>query len=353
VVKTPLIDKGEFKAYDLVPVPILIKPDKLVYIRTENSILCIDNTRQYYYFSSEQELKMCKETTPQRYVCKQSKPLLSSLMQDECAVKLLKEWKKLPNDCEVNYIQLTHTVWTQISDNEWIYYVPSKDSITILCNGQDPIDIPLKGAGKLSIEPNCKGYSRAALLQPLRAGKMNTSRAREHRLIQVQLHDECCEELGTRVDLSKLNLNLNFRQTISHAEELKYAGIKVKDLERHILEHEWKEKHSSQHHGYSIVLYIVVSMVFLYIFVRLVLCIKSKGLCRRVAGALKIHSSSDETPRVTGSSNVVNINIKTSNESLALASEDTPLRTLPPSDSKTVEPDARPSRRLRSSRSYF
>ena len=353
VVKTPLIDKGEFKVYYLVPVPISVSPDKLMYIKTEKPILCIDSMRQYYYFSSDQELQMCKETTQQRYVCKQNKPLLSSLMQDECAVRLLKEWKKLPDSCEVHYVQLTHTVWTQISDNEWVYYVPSRDSITILCAGQDPVDIPLKGAGKLSIEPVCKGYSRAALLQPLRAGKMNTSKAREHRLIQVQLHNECCEELGTRINLSKLTLNLNFRQTVSHAEDLKYAGIKVKDLERHVLEHEWREKHSTQHHGYSIVLYIVVSMVFLYILVRLVLCIKSKGLCRRVAGALKIHSSSDEDPRVTGSGNVVNINIKTSNESLALASEDIPLRTLPPSDSKNVESDARTSRRLRSSRSYF
>ena len=202
-------------------------------------------------------------------------------------------------------------------------------------------------------QSNQSEYSRAALLQPLRAGKMNTSKAREHRLIQVQLHNECCEELGTRINLSKLTLNLNFRQTVSHAEDLKYAGIKVKDLERHVLEHEWREKHSTQHHGYSIVLYIVFSMVFLYILVRLVLCIKSKGLCRRVAGALKIHSSSDGDPRVTGSGNVVNINIKTSNESLALASEDIPLRTLPPSDSKNVGSDARTSRRLRSSRSYF
>jgi len=51
-------------------------------------------------------------------------------------------------------------------------------------------------------------------------------------------------------------------------------------------------------------------MVLLYILIRLVLCTKSKGLCRRVAGALKIHSSSDENRRVTGSGNVVNINIK-------------------------------------------
>jgi hypothetical protein len=216
VVNTQLVDKGEFKVYYLTPLPISISQDKLVYIKTEKPILRIDNLRQYYYFSSEQELQMCKEPTRQKYVCRQSKPLLSSLMQDECAVRLLKKWASLPNSCEVHYVQLTNTVWTQISDNEWVYCVPSKDSITVLCTGQDPVDIPLKGAGKLSVDFNCKGYSRAALLQPLRFGKANKSSEREHRLVQVKMHNDCCEDLGTRVDLSKLTLNLSFRQTVSH-----------------------------------------------------------------------------------------------------------------------------------------
>lgn len=353
VVKVPLVDKGEFKVYYLAPVPFSVGQDKLVYIKTEKPLLCIDTMRQYYYFSSDQELQRCKETNRRRYVCQQSKPLLSSLMQEDCAVRLLKERKLIPGKCEVNYVQLTNTVWTQISDSEWLYYVPSKDSITILCAGHDPVDIPLKGAGKLFVDSNCKGYSRAALLQPLRTGKVNTSGTKEHRLVQVDLHNECCEELGTRVNLNKLKLNLNFRQTVSHADDLRYAGIKVKDLERHVLEHEWKEKHSVLHHGYSIVFFIIVSLVLLYIVVRLVLCMKAKGFCRRMAGALKIHPGEEASPGVSGSGNVVNINIKTSNESLALASEDVPLRHLPSTETQSVDGDARASRRPRSSRSHF
>jgi hypothetical protein len=98
--------------------------------------------------------------------------------------------------------------------------------MTILCAGRDPIDVPLKGA--LSVDPTCKGYSRAALLQPLRAAKANNSNAKENRLVQVQLHNECCEELGTRVNLSKLNLN--FQEIVSRADDLRYAGIKIRDL---------------------------------------------------------------------------------------------------------------------------
>ena len=62
VISMPLIDKGEFKTYYLIPIPIPVDKDMLVYIRTEKSILCVDRTRQYYYFSSDQELQGCKET---------------------------------------------------------------------------------------------------------------------------------------------------------------------------------------------------------------------------------------------------------------------------------------------------
>ena len=88
-------------------------------------------------------------------------------MQEECAVRLLNEHRTLPSSCELHYVQLTHTVWTQITDNEWIYYVPRRDSITILPAGRNPVDVPLKEAGRLSIDPVYRGYSRAALLQPV------------------------------------------------------------------------------------------------------------------------------------------------------------------------------------------
>jgi hypothetical protein len=66
VVSMPLIDKGEFKAYYLIPIPIPVSKDKLVYIQTEKPFLCIDRIRQYYYFSSILELQSCKEITRQK-----------------------------------------------------------------------------------------------------------------------------------------------------------------------------------------------------------------------------------------------------------------------------------------------
>jgi hypothetical protein len=56
VVSVPLIDRGEFRAYSLIPIPIPAGNGRLVYIKTDKPILCVDETRQYYYFSSMLEL---------------------------------------------------------------------------------------------------------------------------------------------------------------------------------------------------------------------------------------------------------------------------------------------------------
>jgi hypothetical protein len=181
----------------------------------------------------------------------------------------------------------------------------------------------------------------------------NSSNDKSGQLIQVKLHNECCEELGTRLNLSTLSLNLNFRETISHADNLRYAGIKVKDHERHVLEHEWREKHSIINHGYSIGFYVIIGLLCFYIVFRLVRCMWSRGTCQRVAGALKLTSRVAANPEPAGSGNVININIKISNESLANDPETIPLRALQPSASKTGEPETRPARRLRPACSHF
>ena len=68
-------------------------------------------------------------------------------------------------------------------------------------------------------------------------------------------------ERGTRVKISKLSITLNFKQTVSHVDDLKYGGIKIKELEKHISEQEWREKYSILYHGLSILLYIFIVIV--------------------------------------------------------------------------------------------
>ena len=65
---------------------------------------------------------------------------------------------------------------------------------------------------------------------------------------------------------------------------------------------------------------------------------RSRGTYQRVAGALKRTSRVEPNPESAGSGNVININIKTSNESLANNPENIPLRPLKPSDRNAGQP---------------
>jgi len=119
-------------------------------------------------------------------------------------VRVLKVWKTLPDSCEVHFVQQTHTVWIQVNVYEWVYYAPGTDSLTVLCADRDPTAIPLQGASKLAIDSTCKGYSKAALLQPMRSVLANGPNNRVNQLIKIKLHKEYCEELGTRLILAPL-----------------------------------------------------------------------------------------------------------------------------------------------------
>lgn len=86
--------------------------------------------------------------------------------------------------------------------------------MTVLRADQCPVGIHLRGASKLVIDPGCMGYSKAALQQLFHYVIANNSNHKRNHL-----------------HLRKLNLNLNFRQTLSQCDELKYSGEKVRNLE--------------------------------------------------------------------------------------------------------------------------
>jgi hypothetical protein len=64
VISIPLVNKGEFTAYYLVPAPFLHDKDKLIYIKTGDSVLYVDNVQNTitwvlmtYYINAKNPLK--------------------------------------------------------------------------------------------------------------------------------------------------------------------------------------------------------------------------------------------------------------------------------------------------------
>jgi hypothetical protein len=155
-------------------------------------------------------------------------------------------------------------IWTQLEQrNEWIYFIPLSDSVTILCPDKEPTDAILTGIGKLIIRPKCKGYSLTALLTTRNNIQANTTKYGGDLLSKVNVQFECCESLGVSRNLCHLELELNFKHVVSHVEDLKYASYRVSQLEGRIKENEYKHQHS-QYYTYSAFAYILVTLISVY-----------------------------------------------------------------------------------------
>jgi hypothetical protein len=136
VINLPSVSRGTFNTFRVIPLPVAIEKNKFIYIERKNKLLHVDQTRQYYgYFSTDrEELRRCKTVEFSKYICKQTQLLLNSHMQESCAIKLLQPRLSIPKICDTRIVQLAHTIWTQLEKrNEWIYFIPSSDSLTILC----------------------------------------------------------------------------------------------------------------------------------------------------------------------------------------------------------------------------
>jgi len=68
-----------------------------------------------------------------------------------------------PPSCDKCVVEISNSVWTQLRNNEWSYFVPTSESLTILCMAGPLVDVIVSGIGKLGINAICKGFGNAAL----------------------------------------------------------------------------------------------------------------------------------------------------------------------------------------------
>jgi hypothetical protein len=356
VITLPLVTKNVFKALRLIPLPIAKDNQRFVYIETESAILHVDETRQYYFTTDREELNKCKSAKRVSYICKQTRPLLNSHLRESCVIKLLQPRVTIPKSCDTRIVSIINPVWTKLEDrNEWIYFIPSRDSVTIVCANKEPMEIVISGTGKLTIQAGCKGYTKTALLTTLSEIKINASEKGGDLLSKVDAEFDCCDQLSSRINLSHIDLDMKFKHIVNQVEDLKFASYKISELEKLAREHEWKSKYTGYHTTYSVLAYLFTSIVTIYGIYKLVRFILP--YCKRSATLKAIAASTTEqfglTTEASGRGNIVNINIKTSNESISSLPEDIPLRNLEQNTDLKETGEVRRSRRVRHVKSYF
>jgi hypothetical protein len=256
VIQLPLVNRGNFNIYRLIPIPVPLDSTKFLYIDTGKSFLCIDQARQYYFMTDKEWMDSCKILNAMNHVCKQNQPLLSSHLHENCMVKLLQPRGSVPPSCDKRVVEISNSVWTQLTNNEWIYFVRLSESVTILCTDKPPVDVLVLGIGKLGISAYCKGYGKCALFQTHSILDVGNPGFEGDFMTRVHLEYDCCEEINLKFNISTVSLNTSFKHIVSHLDDLKIASCRISDVENMIREQEWKRLLTSSHNTYSALVYI-------------------------------------------------------------------------------------------------
>jgi hypothetical protein len=79
VILLPLVSRGTFDLYRLIPILISLDRSQFLYIETCKPYLWIDQSVQYYFLTEEEWIGSCNIVNPMSHVCKQPTPPLIPL----------------------------------------------------------------------------------------------------------------------------------------------------------------------------------------------------------------------------------------------------------------------------------
>ena len=138
-----------------------------------------------------------------------------------------------------------------------------------MCYDHRPVDVNLKGIGKLRLYPGCKGYSTHTLLYGIYVAGNTSVQVAEDFVSQIDLNHVCCEELKAKVNLCQTPVNIVYTKTTAHLEDLRSASTKVTDLIKRVDEQQWKNHHVTYGNTHSVVLVLIVCVVSIYLLFKL------------------------------------------------------------------------------------
>jgi hypothetical protein len=147
VILLPLTNHVKYCVYHILPLPIKIKNSefKFTFILPEREYLLMDMAKLYCARLRAEEFKECKLMDNNHRLGKQNYPVQVEHENEECGDELLQSIRSIPGSCSQRTVELNQTLWTQLNNNEWLYVAPRVDTLTVLCSGQEPTDVQIRG----------------------------------------------------------------------------------------------------------------------------------------------------------------------------------------------------------------
>ena len=152
-------------------------------------------------------------------------------------------------------VELNHTLWQQLFEDEWLFVAPVVDALTVLCVKHDPIDVTLIGTGRLQLQPMCKAYGNRMFIDS-HATVVNNHTNKDV-IPPLSLEYDCCDSMSKSLKLNRLRLHMPMEGAAGSFDDLKIANHKVGD-ERLIFENDWKFKHVTVDSNMSFLSYVAM-----------------------------------------------------------------------------------------------
>ena len=234
-----------YNLFHVLPLPIKIKgtDSKFIFIQPEHDYLLMDTAKRYFTRLGTDGINACKIVSKAHKVCKQTQPVQLTHLDEECEAQMIEPIRSIPASCSQCIVELNHTLWTQLDNNEWLYFAPRSDVLTVLCSKHEPTDVKLLGTGKLQLNSMCKAYGNRILIRS--HSTLVSNRTSKDVIPPLSLEYDCCGSVDSTFKLNELHLRIPLRSVTNSLDDLRIASHKVEDVENLILEQDWKIKHST------------------------------------------------------------------------------------------------------------
>lgn len=207
VINIPLIENIPFHLYHIISLPVHINKNDFVFIQSAHEFLAVEKSKQSYIFFTQNQINKCK-TTKQKFICESNMPL-SNNIKSSCEFQLFTKENNMPENCEIKTVQIFNDVWHQLGNsNRWIYATHEPIELIISC--QDEVEnIEINKAGILSLQPNCKAFTKNTIILAKYLGKNNFSKdyVPKFHLPRLTEHFNDKIKLQQSEDENKISLN--------------------------------------------------------------------------------------------------------------------------------------------------
>jgi hypothetical protein len=156
----------------------------------------------------------------------------------DCEATLLhSSTTRIPNSCEYIFLKLSKTLWLPLHlSNQRLFVNPETETFIILCP-QETTTVRIQNKGKLTVKPECKGYSSYVTLYAM--STIVTNLANDY-IPSTPVNFDCCFEDLKNVNFEDLQLHVPLVNIMSSVDDLRVASKKTEEVQQMIKDQEIK-----------------------------------------------------------------------------------------------------------------